>query len=274
MGPDLLESIVAATLHEVESRQRRVTLRELEREARKLKPGGSVFRGSLVSSDGINVIAECKGRSPSAGLLRAGYEPAAVAEGYAAAGAVAISVLTEAAFFDGDLGDLMEVRAAVRLPVLRKDFIVTEYQLHEAQAAGADAVLLIVAALGQNELKQCLRVANACGLATLVEVHDQRELDRALGAGAEIIGVNNRNLRTLTVDLDVSYRLVEDIPESMVAVAESGIARGEDLVKLRRAGYDAFLMGEALMKEQSPGLALKRLLTKAGSVSRSTRVRN
>ena len=271
MAADLLEAIVAATRHEVAQRKRQRNRAELERAAADATPRGEAFREALRSVDVLNVMAECKRRSPSHGVLREVYEPGALAAAYASAGAAAISVLTEPAFFDGRLDDLKTVHAAVELPVLRKDFVVTEYQLLEARVAGADAVLLIVAALDDRQLTTLIAAARGCGLATLVEVHDATELDRGLEAGAWIIGVNNRNLRTLEVDLDASHRLIAQMPETVVAVAESGLRTSDDLVGLRRMGYDAFLVGEALLTQEHPGRALRALLQGAGSVTRGER---
>lgn len=263
---DLLEAIVAATRHEVAYREERVSLDALERVAAERTPQADAFRARLADADRFNVIAECKRRSPSKGVLRAAYDPARIASGYEAGGAAAVSVLTEPAFFDGALSHLEQVREAVALPLLRKDFVVSRYQLVEARAAGADAVLLIVAALDDRQLKDLLAAAVEYGLAALVEVHDRVELDRALAAGADIVGVNNRNLRTLEVDLDASHALIEAMPASAVAVAESGLRAAADLVALRQAGYNAFLVGESLMTRDDPGAALREMLTGCGAV--------
>jgi indole-3-glycerol phosphate synthase len=211
----------------------------------------------------VNVIAECKRRSPSRGVLRADYDAASIARAYESAGAAAISVLTEPTFFDGSLADLAAVRAAVELPVLRKDFVVSEYQLLEARAAGADAVLLIVAALARGDLRRLLKQAAALGLEALVEVHDRGELDVALDAGAALVGVNNRNLRTLAVDVRASEDLIARIPSGVVSVSESGLKSAGDLARLGRLGYRAFLIGERLMTDPDPGGALRRLLEAA-----------
>ena len=261
-APDLLEAIVSATTQEVGLREDRVSAAALERRGAKRTPRGSVFKQALSAHD-FNVIAECKRRSPSRGVLRPDYHPARLARAYEEAGAVAVSVLTESAFFDGALEHLTQVRAAVRLPLLRKDFVVSEYQIFEARAAGADAVLLIVAALDDHALRTLHQVANDQGLAVLVEVHDAEELSRALDAGAEIVGVNNRNLRTLEVDLEASRVLISKVPETVISVAESGLRTGADLATLRRTGYDAFLIGESLMSHDEPGQALRALLTSA-----------
>ena len=256
-GPDLLATIVAATRTAVEERERQRPLDALPPPAR--AGNGQRFEQALAASPSPRIIAECKRRSPSKGILRGRYDPAAHASAYERAGAAAISVLTEPTFFDGSLAHLAAVRAAVDVPVLRKDFIVTDYQVHETAAAGADALLLIVAALDDADLRRLLGIAAAAGLAALVEVHDQGELERALAAGARIVGVNSRNLRTLQVDLQVLEALGPRIPESVVAVAESGIAGADDIRRLSTFGYDAFLVGERLITREDPGAALQEL---------------
>jgi indole-3-glycerol phosphate synthase len=209
---------------------------------------------------GARIIAECKRRSPSKGILRAEYDPAAHARAYAKAGAAAISVLTEPTFFDGSPDHLRDVRAAVTLPILRKDFIVSEYQLIEAAVLGADAALLIVGALEQSQLTTLLGAAERLSLAALVEIHDAAELRRAVDAGARVIGVNSRNLRTLSVDHGVLDRIAAELPADVTAVAESGIRTHDDVERLSRAGYHAFLVGERLIAQPDPGVALRELL--------------
>lgn len=268
---DLLETIVAATRCAVAEREARRPLREVERTALRRQPRGDRFVAALADPDRYSVIAECKRRSPSRGVIRVNYEPAEIAEGYASAGAAAVSVLTEPAFFDGAIEHLETVRRAVRIPLLQKDFIVSEYQLMEGRAAGADAALLIAAALDDETLRRLAAEAAALGLAVLAEVHDGSELDRVLAAGAAVVGVNNRNLRTLSVDLDASRALIEEVPEGTVAVAESGLRTPGDLRELRSAGYDAFLMGESLMSRPAPGAALAELLGGVEPVARGTR---
>lgn len=254
--PDLLATIVAATRAAVAVRERE---RPLPSRGSARLPDGAAFASALERSDPPRVIAECKRRSPSKGILRGAYDPAAHARAYAEAGAAAISVLTEPTFFDGALEHLEAVRAAVAVPVLRKDFVVTEYQVAEAAIAGADAILLIAGALGDATLERLLRSASDQGLAALVEVHDEPELDRALAAGARVLGVNSRNLRTLQVDLDVTARLAPAIPADVIAVAESGIRSADDLARLSALGYDAFLVGERLIAQPDPGRALREL---------------
>jgi indole-3-glycerol phosphate synthase len=219
--------------------------------------------GHALSRVSVNVIAEFKRRSPSRGTIREDLAPDDLAVTYEAAGAAALSVLTDPDFFGGSAEDLRRARASTLLPVLRKDFVVDPYQVWEAATLGADAVLLIVAALSDQELGSLSETAAGAGLETLVEVHDREELDRALGIGSLIVGVNNRNLKTMAVDLKTSLDLVAAIPDSVVAVAESGIATGADVRRLRAAGFDAFLVGEHLMRAPDPGLALATLLRDA-----------
>jgi len=260
--PDLLGTIVAATRRIVEVRQAERPLSTLAREQTRT-PRGPAFEKALrrdTAPGTARVIAECKRRSPSKGILRADYHPASHARAYAEAGAVAISVLTEPTFFDGSLDHLRDVRGAVDLPLLRKDFVVTEYQLLEAAVLGADAVLLIVGALDQRALASLIRAAHGLSLAALVEIHDLDELHRAVDAGARIIGVNSRNLRTLAVDPAVFELVATHLPSSTTTVAESGIRTREDLTRLSQIGYDAFLVGERLIAQPDPGAALRELV--------------
>jgi indole-3-glycerol phosphate synthase len=213
----------------------------------------------------MNVIAEIKKASPSAGLLRRDFEPAALAQGFEQAGAAAISVLTEEENFQGTLAHLRDARKAVSLPVLRKDFIVNSYQVWEARAANADSFLLIAAALDDATLTELLLLGRELRMEPLVEVHSAEELARALAAGARIIGVNNRNLHTLEVHVKTSLQLIDSIPEDCIAVSESGLRSADDLRKLRQAGFDAFLIGESLMREADPDAALTRLIAAASS---------
>lgn len=260
---DLLATIVAATRTTLASREEREPQARLARraEARVLTPGR--FRDALARLDRYNVIAECKRRSPSKGVLRDQYDPAAIAVSYERGGAAAVSVLTEPSFFDGALSHLEAVRAAVSIPILRKDFVVSEYQLLEARAAGADAVLLIVAALSAEDLSRLHAGATALGLDVLVEIHNLAELQLAADAGARIIGVNNRNLRTLTVDVHVSDAVMARMPRDVIAVSESGLRTSDDLTRLRGLGYSGFLIGERFMTQPDPGAALAGLLSGA-----------
>ena len=260
-APDLLGTIVAATRRIVEVREASQPVRALAAEQTRT-PRGVAFAEAL-RGDGETsaprIIAECKRRSPSRGILRPNYVPAQHARAYADAGAVAISVLTEPTFFDGEPEHLKQVRAVVDVPLLRKDFIVTEYQLIEAAVLGADAVLLIVGALEQRQLKALLAAAGDLSLAALVEVHDLDELRRAIDAGAGIIGVNSRNLRTLSVDPAVLDHVAAELPAGVTAVAESGIRTADDIARLCRVGYHAFLVGERLIAQPDPGAALREL---------------
>jgi indole-3-glycerol phosphate synthase len=256
---DLLETIVAATRRILEVRVAREPLAGLERRAAAARPRSDHFRAALARMDRVNIIGECKRRSPSRGLLRKDYDPGAIARAYESGGAAAISVLTEPTFFDGRLDHVAAVRRAVDLPILRKDFLVSEYQVFEARAAGADAILLIVAALDDASVKALLATAGALEMACLVEVHNPGELERAIAAGADIIGVNNRDLRTLDVDVEVSHELIARIPSSVLAVAESGLGSDAELRALREAGYRAFLIGERLMTHSDPAALLRGL---------------
>jgi indole-3-glycerol phosphate synthase len=258
--PDLLAAIVAATQKITSVRREKESLAAIERRAASRTPRGDDFLSALSKRGRSNVIAECKRRSPSRGVLAAQYDPVAIARQYEAGGAVAISVLTEPTFFDGALEHLTAVRQAVTLPLLRKDFIVDEYQLLEARAIGADAALLIVAALEQADLIRLQKRAWELGLAALVEVHDDEELSRAVDAGAQIIGVNNRNLRTLAVDVAASRRLGARIPANVVGVSESGLTSRADLEELAGQGYRAFLIGERFMTAPNPAQAIAELI--------------
>jgi indole-3-glycerol phosphate synthase len=255
---DLLDTIVGAARYSADARERVVPIDALRQQISR-RPRGEQFQRALRLSNAPRVIAECKRRSPSKGILRKDYDPVAHARSYVEAGAAAISVLTEPTFFDGSLDHLRAVRAAVDVPLLRKDFIVTEYQLVEAVVHGADAVLLIVGALDDATLRTLQRQATDLGLAALVEVHDLAELNRAIDAGSAIIGVNSRNLRTLAVDLSVLDQVVAAIPTGVTAVAESGIRTPADIERLSLLGYHAFLVGERLITEPDPGAGLRAL---------------
>ncbi len=257
--PDLLAAIVAAARRMTDVRRALTPESALEKQAAGRSPDGAAFLHALRAGETPRVIAECKRRSPSRGILRERYDAAVHAASYASAGAAAISVLTEPTFFDGALDDLAAVRAAVRVPLLRKDFIVSRYQILEAVAAGADAVLLIVGALPGTELGRLIGQAAEAGVAALVEAHDADEVRAALDCGATIVGVNSRNLRTLDVEPDLHDRLATLMPPDVISVAESGLRELADLQRLERAGYQAFLVGERLITEPDPGAALRRL---------------
>ena len=258
--PTILDTIVEAVRGRVSAARAGADVREMERRAEAHEPRG--FRRALVeaSRQGAAVIAELKKASPSKGMIRAEFHPAELARELAEAGAAALSVLTDVEFFQGSLENLKLASAAVSVPCLRKDFILHEFQLLEARANSADAVLLIVAALEQGELAKLARGARERGLDVLCEVHDAEELGRAVDAGCDLIGVNTRDLRTFEVKLETAFQMAEKFPANVVRVAESGIRSPEDVAKLRAAGYHAFLVGELLMKAEHPGEALKGLL--------------
>jgi indole-3-glycerol phosphate synthase len=253
---DFLRSIVAHKREEVAARRRATPLAAL----RDRPPPTPRDFATALREPGLSAIAEIKRKSPSKGLLRKDLDPSAIGRGYAHNGAAAISVLTDHEFFGGSLDDLTNVRQAVSLPVLRKDFIVDQYQLHESHWVGADAALLIVRILSGSQLSEYLAMARELGLAALVETHDEREVERAVAAGAEIIGVNNRNLETFDVNLETAVRLKSYIPADRVAVAESGIHTRADAARLESAGYDAILVGESLIRSSDPGAKLRELL--------------
>ena len=217
------------------------------------------FRGAL-RQPGIALIAEVKKSSPSAGIIAEELDPASIAREYEAGGASAISVLTESTYFGGDLADLTAVKEAVEIPVLRKDFIIDPYQIYEARAAGADAILLISELLNREELAGHLGLAHDLGMACLVESHSGEELDKAINSGAEIIGVNNRNLKTLKVDINSSIKLLPLIPTDRIRVSESGIKTAEDVESVSGAGADAILVGEVLVRSKDPGLKIGELI--------------
>lgn len=257
-GHDILAAIIRQRRLDIAEARQRVALRDLLLAAEGRPHHSLVDR--LKAGAPPRVIAEVKKASPSAGLLRPEYDPAAIARDYEAAGAVAISVLTEPHRFQGSEAHLRAVRAAVGLPVLRKDFICDAYQLAEAAAWGADVVLLIVAALDPIQCRTLHREAIELGLEVLVEVHTVAELDTALACDGAIVGVNSRNLKTLVTDLDVAMEMVELLPADALCIAESGIKTAADIKRLGAAGYDGFLVGESLLREASPGEALKRLM--------------
>jgi indole-3-glycerol phosphate synthase len=258
-----LERILATTRAGVAAARARVPVAELERRAAVHQPRGWAAALRRQAGMGPAVIAEIKKASPSKGLIRAEFDVEWLARRYQAGGAAVLSVLTDEPYFQGSLRNL-ELAAAAGLPCLRKDFMVDEYQFVEARAHRADAVLLIAAALTDVELKRFAAVARGVELDVLVEVHTAEELDRVLGAlsetGADAIGVNNRNLKTFEVSLETSLELVGRIPATVVRVAESGLSTAEDLTRLREAGFDAFLIGESLMRQADPGAALAALL--------------
>jgi indole-3-glycerol phosphate synthase len=261
-GKNILDRIVEARRETVAHRKRVLPEAVLKIAARKIDPPRD-FERALVR-DGVSVIAELKKASPSRGVIRQDYRPVALAPQLERAGAAALSVLTEEDFFSGSLEDLKVARQATAIPVLRKDFIIDPWQVWEARAAGADSFLLITAILDDVALREMLRLGRSLEMEPLVEVHSRQELDRALTARARIIGVNNRDLRTFEVRLETSLDLVEAIPEDCVAVSESGLHTQDDLARLRRAGFDAFLIGEQLMREADPSGPLSELIAPVG----------
>jgi indole-3-glycerol phosphate synthase len=264
----VLDQIVGATRKRVSEARQHTSVRDLEREAEKHVPRG--FRRALESKsrDAAAIIAELKKASPSKGLIRADFHPAELAGELEQAGATALSVLTDEQFFRGSLANLREASAAVKIPCLRKDFILDEFQVVEARANSADALLLIVAALSARELKLLASSAQVHALDVLCEVHDEAELQQALEAGCDLIGVNTRDLRTFRVDLNTAFRLADKFPAGVVRVAESGVRSPDDILRLRDAGYHACLVGESLMRAASPGKALSELMQVADDKSR------
>ncbi|WP_310376498.1 indole-3-glycerol phosphate synthase TrpC [Catenuloplanes atrovinosus] len=254
----MLDEILAGVREDVETRQREVPLERLREMCAEVAPPIDAY--AALRKPGVGVIAEVKRASPSKGPLAEIPDPAVLASDYAAGGARVISVLTEGRWFGGSLADLDSVRAAVNVPILRKDFVVSSYQVHEARAHGADLVLLIVAALEQNVLVGLLERIESLGMTALVEVHDEDEADRALEAGARVIGVNARNLRTLEVDRTVFERIAPGLPNEVVKIAESGVRGPHDLIRYASAGADAVLVGEGLVTQSSPRDAVAALV--------------
>ena len=258
-----LDQIVAATRRRLADTCRTADVRALEQAAADHVPRGFRRRLAAVGESGPAVIAELKKASPSKGLIRADFDVAALARELEPGGAAALSVLTEEDFFQGALENLRVASATVRVPCLRKDFIVDEFQVLEARANCADAILLIVAALEQSELIALAAAARRQSLDVLCEAHDETELARAVDAGCDLIGVNARNLKTFAVDSNTLFRVAEKLPRGVLVVAESGIQSGHDISRLRSAGYGAFLIGETVMRAQRPGEALRSLLQSA-----------
>jgi indole-3-glycerol phosphate synthase len=256
--PDILRKICERTRADLAARRERRPRAEVEREAAAAEPARP-FAAALAAGPNVAVIAEVKKASPSAGLIREAFDPAEIARAYEEGGAAAISVLTDEPFFQGSLEYLRVVRRAVGLPVLRKDFILEPYQVWEARAAGADAVLLIVAALEDTALAGLLGLTGELGMDALVEVHDRAELERAAAAGAAVVGVNNRDLRTFEVRLETTCELAPLVPSGRVLVAESGIATAGDVARVGACGAHAVLVGEALMRAGDIAGALRAL---------------
>ena len=254
----VLDRILEARRAEVDHRKRVLPETALKYGVKAATPLRD-FSGALCR-DGLNVLAELKPASPSRGVIREPFEPVELAQSLETAGACALSVLTEGEFFRGSLKNLRDARKAIQLPVLRKDFIFDPWQVWESRANDADSFLLIVAALGDSLLSDLIALSREIGMEPLVEIHTAEELDRALAAGARILGVNNRDLKTLTVDVKTSFELIDHIPDDCIAVSESGLRTHDDLAKLRAAGFDAFLIGTHLMLSPDPAAALSSLL--------------
>src|SRR5687768_7955086 len=257
-GSNVLDEIITGVREDVEARQRLVPLEEIKMLASKAAAPRDAY--AVLRRPGVGVIAEVKRSSPSKGQLAEIPDPAELASEYAAGGARCVSVLTEGRWFGGSLDDLAAVRARIDIPVLRKDFIVSSYQVHEARAWGADLVLLIVAALEQKVLTGLLDRIESLGMTALVEVHTEEEADRALEAGAKVIGVNARDLRTLEVDRSVFERIAPGLPNNVVKIAESGVRGPHDLIRYASAGADAVLVGEGLVTQKSPRDAVAELV--------------
>jgi len=257
----ILDAIIANKKVELAETKRQVPFHDIKSKASNAEPARG-FGKSLVGTGDIRLIAEVKKASPSKGVIREDFDPVAIAKIYEESGASCLSVLTEKKFFQGSLEYLGRIRKAVELPLLRKDFIIDEYQIHEARAAGADAILLIAACLEKQQIEDFLGTARQLGLDVLVESHTYKELDRSLHAGAALVGINNRDLTTFTVSLQTTLDLLKDIPDDRIVVSESGISTRDDVVKLHQAGVDAVLVGESLMRAKDIGGKVKELLGK------------
>lgn len=253
-----LTKIIDYKKQELEHIRRKVTLQDVRLKAQDAGPARD-FLG-VVRGEGTRIIAEVKKASPSGGVIRSNFDPVKIAQMYEENGAAALSVLTDEHFFQGRLEHLTEIRARLKLPLLRKDFTFNEYQIHESRGAGADAVLLIVRILDDPQLKDFLDLSREIGMSALVEVHDEKDLERAAKIGAGLIGINNRDLDTLKVDLETSLRLGQKAPRSAVLVSESGISTRKNLESLQAAGIHVYLIGESLLREEDPGKKLKELL--------------
>ena len=258
---DILERILATKREELAHAQSQRSLAEVRRDAedrRDSRDFVAAIKNKLTRAQPA-VIAEIKKASPSKGVLRPHYDPAAIAVGYATNGAACLSVLTDAQYFQGSLEDLVAARVSSGLPVLRKDFVVDGYQIFQARASGADAILLIVAALSDAELREYEAITASLGMAVLAEVHDAAELERALRLATPLIGINNRNLRSFETSLQTTLDLLPQVPQDRIVVTESGILAPSDVIRMRNAGVQAFLVGEALMRAPDPGAELARL---------------
>jgi indole-3-glycerol phosphate synthase len=261
--PNILEKIIARKWQEIDEAKAVVSQQALSEQAKQMPPA-KAFTGALLAKAQVKqsaVIAEIKKASPSKGVIREHFDPVAIAQSYAQHGATCLSVLTDVDFFQGSLDIFRAVRAAVDLPMIRKDFIVDDYQIIEARAAGADAILLIVAALDDAKLSHLYQTASDWGMSVLVEVHDSEELARALKLPLTLVGINNRNLKTFDVTLDTTINMLSHIPEGVVVVTESGIFTAQDVALMHQHEVYAFLVGEAFMRADNPGAALANLFS-------------
>ena len=255
----ILDDIVAYKRRELGDAKKKLPLGELVSAAAETPPAID-FPDLHAKTPGVKIISEIKKASPSKGVIRDDFDHFSVAREYEASGAFALSVLTDRKFFEGDISYLSDIRAHSELPILRKDFTIDPYQVYEARCHGADLVLLIAAVLDRGEIEEYLSLARSLGMSCIVEVHGEEELETALLAGSEIIGINNRDLRTFDVSLDVSKRLSGMVPEGKILISESGISSVEDMAGLMEFGIDTFLIGETFMKAKSPGEALRGFL--------------
>ena len=254
----MLDKIIAEKRKEVAQRKRSLPLSILKERIAQIR--APLDFTAALSGDSTRLIAEVKRASPSRGVLCPDFDPVALAKSYAQAGAAAISVLTETNYFEGSIDHLVAIREAVNLPLLRKDFIFDPYQIYESRTYGADALLLIVAILSQEQLKELLSLGSSLGLSCLVEVHNESEVERALSSSAKIIGINNRDLATFAVDINTTYRLRPLIPKERIVVSESGVSRREDVEKLKEWGVNAVLVGEALITADDIPARMKELI--------------
>lgn len=257
--PTILDEIVASKHRELSTSRARLPLEELEAQAAHAPPVRD-FRAALAGPGPIRLIAEVKKASPAAKVIRPDFDPVAIAREYQAHGAHCVSVLTDAPYFQGHLSHLARVRASIAIPVLRKDFLIDEYQVVEARVAGADAILLIAEILSDDELKRLLSRAHSLGMSALVEFYEESNLARVLAAGADLIGINNRDLTRFEIDLDHTLRLRDRVPPHALLVSESGIQSRADVERLESGGVDAILVGESLMRADDIGKAVERLL--------------
>ncbi|MCG9128382.1 indole-3-glycerol phosphate synthase TrpC [Candidatus Poribacteria bacterium] len=257
----ILETIIGHKLKELEFDKKSVPLSTLHSQINSL-PSTKGFKDAISNIGEMNLIAEVKKKSPSKGIIRSDFDPVRIAETYAEFGAAAISILTDVRFFDGKLEYLSSIREVVNVPLLRKDFTIDPYHIFQARAAGADAILLIVAALTSDQLHEYIELASSLTMDAVVEVHTEEELDIALDVGAEIIGINNRNLKTFQTDLDTTFKLLEFIPEDTIVISESGILSRDDVRKLEQVGLNAILVGESLMRSPEIGEQIIKLMGK------------